>query len=470
MPARLVQVTLFNNSDFPIVWQDDGRPHGAWQDPWYPSNITNLKKGEQGIWRLESDGIATGVEGWALFKVDIPVASNVGARTEFFTLSWKRPYIGEFAREILYSLQDPRTQDAPHPEPALAFVKDHGFVDMANMDSSPFEFIVGIPGAPLTAPLLLSNDVNAKHVAWFVEVLNTDVSSTLSPLKADHGSKADIVWHNSSTGETQIWFMDGFKVTGRATVLGETGQPTFIGWPFSIIGVADFDKDGKADVLWYNSSTGETQIWFMNGPRVASRATVLGENGEPTFIGPPFSIVGVGDFNKDGNADILWYNNSTGETQIWFMNGPRVASRATVLGDNGEPTFIGPPFSIVGVGDFSKDGNADILWYNNSTGETQIWFMNGPRVASRATVLGENGEPTFIGPPFSIVGVGDFNGDGKADILWHNSSTGETQIWLMDGPRVSSRATVLGETGQPTFIGPPFSIVGTGLFFAPNIA
>ena len=30
MPARLVQVTLINNSDFPIIWQDDGRPHGFW--------------------------------------------------------------------------------------------------------------------------------------------------------------------------------------------------------------------------------------------------------------------------------------------------------------------------------------------------------------------------------------------------------------------------------------------------------
>src|SRR5437773_2574421 len=32
----------------------------------------------------------------------------------------------------------------------------------------------------------------------------------------------------------------------------------------------------------------------------------------------------------------------------------------------------------------------------------------------------------------------DFNGDGKADILWQNSSTGQRVIWLMDGTALQS--------------------------------
>src|SRR5215469_16862431 len=198
-----------------------------------------------------------------------------------------------------------------------------------------------------------------------------------------------------------------------------------------------------SDILWYNSSTGESQIWFMDHQKLISRATVLGEDGRPGLIGPPFSIVGVGDFNGDGQAGILWHNSSTGESQIWFMDRQKRSARATVLGEDGRPALIGPPFSIVGVGDFNGDGQADILWYNSSTGESQIWFMGGDKLRSRATVLGEDGNPTFIGPPFSIVGAGDFDGDKKADILWHNSSTGEIQIWFMAVDRLSSRATVL---------------------------
>jgi len=148
------------------------------------------------------------------------------------------------------------------------------------------------------------------------------------------------------------------------------------------------------------------------------------------------------------------------------MNGEKVASRATVLGETGSAERIGPPWSIVGTGDFNGDQNADILWHNRSTGEIQIWIMNGEKVASRATVLGETGSAERIGPPWSIVGTGDFNGDGKADILWANSSDGAIQIWFMNGEKVANRATVLGGTGSAERIGPPWSIVGTGVFNA----
>jgi len=108
----------------------------------------------------------------------------------------------------------------------------------------------------------------------------------------------------------------------------------------------------KSDIVWYNSQTGETQIWFMNDNRIASRATVVDENGNFIPIGLPFSIVGAGDMNGNGKADIVWYNSQTGETQIWFMNDNRIASRATVVDENGNFIPIGLPFSIVGVGEF----------------------------------------------------------------------------------------------------------------------
>jgi Matrixin len=44
-------------------------------------------------------------------------------------------------------------------------------------------------------------------------------------------------------------------------------------------------------------------------------------------------------------------------------------------------------------------------------------------------------------------------------ICWHNASTGETQLWLMDGARVANRETVLGQDGKPALVGLPFSIV-----------
>src|SRR5690242_17238065 len=168
----------------------------------------------------------------------------------------------------------------------------------------------------------------------------------------------------------------------------------------------------KSDLLWYNSTTRETQVWYMDGHRLIDRGTVLGLDGNPALIGPPFHIVGAADMNGDRKADIIWYDSSTGETQVWYMDGHRLIDRGTVLGLDGKPAFIGPPFSIVGIGDMDGNGKADIIWHHSITGETQVWYMDGHRLIGRGTVIGPDGKPALVGPPFSIVGIGDMDGGG----------------------------------------------------------
>jgi hypothetical protein len=273
---------------------------------------------------------------------------------------------------------------------------------------------------------------------------------------------SNIFWHNISTGEGQIWFMDVEKIVSRANVIGEDGKQMKIGPPFSIVGIGDFNGNGKADILFHNAVDGTAVIWFMDGARIARRALVVGEDGKPMKIGPPFTIVGTGDFNGNGKADILFHNSTDGTIVIWFMNDARIAGRAVVVGEDGKTSHIGPPFSIVGVGDMNGNGKADIVWHNSSTNETQIWFMNAEKVTTRRVVVGEDGKQTNIGPPWSIFGIGDMNGNGKADIVWHNSSTNEIQIWFMNGESRTTRRTVVGEDGKPIFVGVPWSIVGVG--------
>ncbi|GAA0856785.1 FG-GAP repeat domain-containing protein [Aliiglaciecola litoralis] len=77
--------------------------------------------------------------------------------------------------------------------------------------------------------------------------------------------------------------------------------------------------------------------------------------------------------------------------------------------------------------DTNGDGNADILWRNSSTGRNWLWTMNGRSILTSA------GINVIADQAWQMVGRGDFDGDGKSDILWRNSNTGRNYIYLMDG-------------------------------------
>ena len=74
--------------------------------------------------------------------------------------------------------------------------------------------------------------------------------------------------------------------------------------------------------------------------------------------------------------------------------------------------------------------------------------MNGLNIRSGANV-GFN-----PGPSWHAVGTGDFNGDGKADILWQNTD-GTPAMWLMDGTSVISGGNVGADPGSNWHVVPP---------------
>jgi serralysin len=131
--------------------------------------------------------------------------------------------------------------------------------------------------------------------------------------------------------------------------------------------------------------------------------------------------------------------NTDGTPAIWLMGGLALLD-AFVVG----PGNPGPSWQIKGAADFDRDGDADILW-QNTNGTPAIWVMDGPNFEF-PLIAGPN-----PGPSWQIKGTADFDRDGDADILWQNTN-GTPAIWVMEGsqlvfPAVLGRA-IRGRVGR----------------------
>jgi hypothetical protein len=209
---------------------------------------------------------------------------------------------------------------------------------------------------------------------------------------------------------------------------------------YEFVGAGDTDGDGDDDLLWYRPSDGRTILFEMENNAKVS------QNWVGDFLQTSYRPIGLGDVDGDGDDDLWWVR--TDQTNFesvvvwWFENNTRnIATDVDWLNayynDNYEPRAIG---------DFDADGDDDLIWYNTATGNVVYWDVEDPdgaHTGSRPQRAGAGWVGTFANLDFDIVHNGDTNGDGTEDLIWYRASNGTVNVWELNGFSQSAVVNIL---------------------------
>src|SRR2546427_13146167 len=99
------------------------------------------------------------------------------------------------------------------------------------------------------------------------------------------------------------------------------------------------------------------------------------------------------------------------------MNGLAIASSTPGF------TVADPNWKVEGVGDFNGDGKADVLWRHALSGEGYVWLMNGAAIAASGS-LG-----TVPDLDWKVERAGGSDGVGKVERLWPVRLAGQRPLW-----------------------------------------
>jgi RHS repeat-associated protein len=230
--------------------------------------------------------------------------------------------------------------------------------------------------------------------------------------------------------------------------------------------VADFTGDSKSDVLFKNSD-GTMWVATSNGSTFTqanwTNGWFFGQSSVNTFDAA--GRYAVGDFNGDGKSDLL-YKGYTGDIWVALSTGSSF-TQSKWTSSFGSASNAGEAGSRYTVGDFNGDGKSDLL-YKDGTGKMWVTLSTGSAFGAAVDWSPEGGffglnplNPTEAGNRYS---QGDFNGDGKTDLLykgtnssmWVALSTGSkfTQLqWLATFGNASNTTDAASRYGVGEFNG-----------------
>jgi hypothetical protein len=298
-----------------------------------------------------------------------------------------------------------------------------------------------------------------------------DLFGTMSGSGSDDGSVFEIAKTSTgyaSTPTTLVRFhgIDGQDPDGKLIIdaAGDLLGTTLIGGAYDYGTVFEI---AKINGTYVSTPTVLHSFNYRGGDGgdptallVTAAGTLIGtttEGGADIFndTGTVFELSGFSthtapssDFSGNGTSDILLQNTGSGSIIDWMLSNGTYASY--------NPFGTAPDYTILGTGDFNGDGFygggvSGVLLLNNSGGEIIDWTIQNGQYSSY------NGVGNANQSGYGVAGTGDFSGNGTSDILLQNGG-GNLIDWAMTNGTYSG----WNEIGNPASAG--YGVVGSGDF------
>jgi beta-glucanase (GH16 family) len=218
-------------------------------------------------------------------------------------------------------------------------------------------------------------------------------------------------WGNGGSGQLDYWVM--------------SSPDQFL--------VGDFDGDGRSDLLAISAASGHAHLMsYANG----AWATLWGNAGSHVidfWTLSPGDRFAVGDFDGDGRADLLATSTTSGHAHL-MSYGPAGWTTKWFNGANHliDFWFLSPDDQFV-AGDFDGDGRADLLATSAASGYANL-MSYGPSGWTTKWFNGGNHHIDFwfLSPGDQLV-AGDFDGDGRAELLATSAASGFAHLMKYAG-------------------------------------